>query len=103
MAKRKAELIEVVCPCCEAELFVDPETRAVIRHVEHKRPPSIADLEAAIERQKGEAGRREEAFRKSLSDHKDHAKVLDKKFEELLRKAKENPDEPPPKRDIDID
>jgi hypothetical protein len=37
------------------------------------------------------------------SEHKDHAKVLDKKFDELFKKAQENPDEPPPRRDIDWD
>lgn len=103
MAKRKVEMLEVTCPCCQAELHIDPETKAVIRYVEHKPPPSIADLEAAVERQKGEQSRREEAFRKSLQSHQEHGKVLDKKFEELLKQAKESPDEPPPKRDIDFD
>jgi hypothetical protein len=35
--------------------------------------------------------------------HKSHADVLSKKFDEMLKIAKENPDEPPPKRDIDFD
>jgi hypothetical protein len=29
--------------------------------------------------------------------------VLEKKFDELLKQAKENPDAPPPMRDIDLD
>jgi len=32
-----------------------------------------------------------------------HGRVLEKKFDELLRQAKENPDYTPPKRDIDLD
>jgi hypothetical protein len=32
-----------------------------------------------------------------------HGKVLEKKFDELFKRAKENPNEPPPKRDIDLD
>jgi hypothetical protein len=60
-------------------------------------------MEAAVSRFKGEAGRREEAYQKSVSDFKDHHKVLERKFEELFKKAQENPDEPPPKRDIDWD
>ena len=63
----------------------------------------FSDLESAVTRFKGEAERREEAYRRSLSEHKDHAKVLDKKFDELFKKAQENPDEPPPRRDIDWD
>ncbi len=93
----------VTCPCCQAELHIDPQTSAVIRHVEHVKPPSIADMEAAVARFKGEASRREDAFQKSVSEHKVRADVLSKKFDEMLKIAKENPDEPPPKRDIDFD
>ena len=102
MAKQ-AELITVTCPCCQAELHIDPETSAVIRHKEHVKPPSIADLEAAVQRQRGEAGRREEIFQKSVAAQKTHHDVLSKKFDEMLKVAKENPNEPPPKRDIDFD
>jgi hypothetical protein len=97
------ELVKVKCPCCEAELFIDPASGAVIRFTEHVKPPSLADMEAAVQRFKGEAGRREDAFKKSVEQHKSHSDILNKKFDEMLRLAKENPDEPPPKRDIDFD
>ncbi len=74
-----------------------------IRHKEHVKPPTLADMEAAVQRFKGEANRREDAFKKSVEQHKSHADVLNKKFDEMLKLAKENPDEPPPKRDIDFD
>ena len=96
-------MITVKCPCCEAELHIDPATQAVIRHVERPKPPTFADLESAVQRQKGEAGRREDLFQKSVASHKTHHDVLSKKFDEMLKVAKENPDEPPPKRDIDYD
>lgn len=102
MAKR-AELITVTCPCCQAELHIDPETGAVIRHKEAVKPPTFADFETAVQRMKGEAGRREDVFQKSVEQHKVHQDVLSKKFDEMLKIAKENPDEPPPKRDIDFD
>lgn len=97
------ELIHVVCPCCQGELFIDPATQAVIRHKEHVKPPTMADIETAVQRFKGEASRREDAFKKSVEQHKSHSDILNKKFDEMLRLAKENPDEPPPKRDIDFD
>lgn len=97
------ELIHVVCPCCQGELFIDPVTQAVIRHKEHVKPPTMADIETAVQRFKGEASRREDAFKKSVEQHKSHSDILNKKFDEMLRLAKENPDEPPPKRDIDFD
>jgi hypothetical protein len=97
-----AKLIEVECPCCQAKLKIDPETRAVISHQVPEKPPAIEDLAAAVAKLKGEAGRRDEVFRKSVESEKMHGKVLEKKFDELLRQAKENPDLPPPKRDIDL-
>jgi hypothetical protein len=102
MAKRSA-LITVICPCCQAELHIDPATSAVIRHKEHEKPRLMADMEAAVTHFKGAAGRREDAFKKSVEEHKSHADVLSRKFDEMLKIAKENPDEPPPKRDIDWD
>jgi hypothetical protein len=98
-----AKLLVVTCPCCQAELHVDPETSAVIRHQEHVKPPTITDLEAAVKKLKGEPTRREEIFNKSVKDHKSHSDVLNKKFDEMLKIAKEHPDEAPPKRDIDFD
>jgi hypothetical protein len=99
----KPELIKVTCPCCAAELYIDPQTAAVIRHVEPVKPPTFADMEAAVARFKGEKDRREDAFQKSVADHRVRQDVLNKKFDEMLKIAKENPDEPPPKRDIDFD
>jgi predicted nucleotide-binding protein (sugar kinase/HSP70/actin superfamily) len=96
-------LITVTCPCCQAELYIDPATSAVIRHKEYVKPPTLADMEEAIQRFKSEASRREDAFQKSVEEQKRRAEILNKKFDEMLKLAKENPDEPPPKRDIDFD
>ena len=52
---------------------------------------------------KGEGARRDEVFRKNFEAEKSHGKVLEKKFDELFKRAMENPDAPPPKRDIDLD
>ncbi len=96
-------LFEVECPCCEAILKIDPETRAVIAHTVPEKPLPIQDLAAEVAKLKGEGARREEVFKKSFEAEKTHGKVLEKKFEELFKRAKENPDLTPPKRDIDLD
>ncbi|MDQ6662894.1 MAG: hypothetical protein M3Z23_00690 [Acidobacteriota bacterium] len=96
-------LIEVACPCCQAMLKVDPETRAVIAHKVPEKAPAIEDLAAAVAKLKGEAGRREEVFQKQFAAEKSHGKVLDRKFDELLKQAKENPDTGRPPRDFDLD
>ena len=75
----------------------------MISHKVPEKPPAIEDLASAVARLKGEAGRREEVFRKQVETEKSHGKVLEKKFDELLRQARENPDLTPPKRDIDLD
>ncbi len=102
MAKEK-QLLEVACPCCQATLHVDPETGAVIRFEEHEKPREIEDMEQAVQRFRGEKDRREDAFRKSVAEHKTHHDVLSKKFDEMLKVVKKNPDAPMPKRDIDFD
>jgi hypothetical protein len=96
-------MIDVQCPCCRAMLKVDLETSAVITHKEHEKPRAVEDIGAAVAALKGEAARREEIFQKSFADQKTRQSVLDKKFDELFKQAKADPDSPPPKRDIDFD
>lgn len=92
----------LTCPCCQASLTVDPELEAVITFQPLEKPREISDIEAAMQIFKGEASRREDAFQKSVHAEKNRANILDRKFDELLRKAKETPDEPP-KGGIDWD
>ncbi|MBZ5607188.1 MAG: hypothetical protein LAP38_02945 [Acidobacteriia bacterium] len=103
MATGKHELIEVRCPCCEAKLQIDPQLKAVISYEEHQKPRSIEDIGAAVQKLKGEEARRAEVFQKSFEDHKSHGKVLERKFDELLKQAKEKPDAPPPRKPFDYD
>lgn len=84
-------------------LKIDAETRAVIAHKVPEKPPAIEDLASAVARLKGEPGRRDEVFRKQVESERTHGRVLEKKFDELLKQARANPDTTPPKRDIDLD
>jgi hypothetical protein len=103
MAKGKRQFIEIDCPCCQAKLQVDPELKAVISYEEHQKPRTIEDITAAVQKLKGEEERRGETFQKSFDQHKSHHKVLERKFDELLKQAKENPDAPKPKGPFDFD
>ena len=96
-------MFDVVCPCCDAVLKIDPETRAVIAHTVPVKPLPFEDLAAEVAKLKGEGARREQLFQKNFEAEKTHGKVLEKKFDELFKRAKENPDLTPPKRDIDLD
>ena len=104
MAAREHDLIEVKCPCCEATLHIDAELRTIIRFEEHVKPPAIQDMAEAVKKLRGDEARRGEVFEKSFEQHKSHAKILERKFDELLKQAKDNPDAaPPPKRPFDFD
>jgi hypothetical protein len=96
-------MFEVECPCCKAMLKVDAETEVVIAHTVPEKPPVIEDLAAEVAKLKGEGARREEIFRKQFEAEKTHGKVLEKKFDELFKRAKADPDTRPPQRDIDLD
>jgi predicted nuclease with TOPRIM domain len=96
-------MLEIECPCCQAVLKIDVETRAVISHKAPEKPRVVEDLASAVARLKGEGARREEVFRKQFEAEKTHGKVLEKKFDELFKQVKENPDLPPPKREFDFD
>jgi hypothetical protein len=95
-------MFTVECPCCQAVLTVDPETCAVIAHTVPERPRPIEDLAAEVAKLKGEGARRDEVFRKNFEAEKSHGKVLEKKFDELFKRVKENPDDTPLIRDIDL-
>ncbi len=96
-------LITILCPCCDAEMVIDPGIPAVIRHKEPDKPKTFSDFEAAAARQQTEAERREELFKKSVAETKNRESVLGRKFEELLKQAKSEPDAAPPKRPFDFD
>ena len=97
------QLLPVECPCCKSLLKVDPETGAVISHKAVEKPPPVEDLTLAVEKLKGEEKMRDQLFRKQVEAEKSHGKVLEKKFEELLKQAKSEPAGKPGLRDIDLD
>lgn len=96
------ETIQVVCPCCGATLTVDPSLPAVLDHKLPAKPQVLAELKDAAHFVKEEATRREEKYQQIVEAEKNKGKVLDRKFQELLKKAKEEPLTKPLK-DIDID
>jgi uncharacterized Zn finger protein (UPF0148 family) len=102
MAK-KSPNFEVTCPCCEAVLKIDVETQAVIAHTAHVAPRTFNDMEEAARAMKVQDSRRESIFRQSIEAQKHASELLDKKFQEAVKKAKESPDTGRPIRDFDLD
>ena len=103
MAKSNSLTFEVKCPCCEAMLQIDPELQIVLHHQAVEKKPPIEDLHAAVQNLKGEAARRNDIFEKSFASHLTADKVREKKFDELLKQAKEDKSGAAPKRPFDLD
>lgn len=102
MPKRPSNF-EVTCPCCSAVLKVDVATAAVIAHTPAVKPKTFADMEAAAKAMREQDSRRESIFQQSVEAQKHASDLLEKKFQEALKKAKETPDTGKPIRDFDLD
>ena len=94
--------IHVTCPCCDAMLTIDPTLSAVLDHKLPVKPHMAVNLKDAVNQVKGEASRRNEKYKQLAEAEKNKSKVLEAKFQELFKKAKEEPLEKPLK-DIDLD
>jgi hypothetical protein len=93
----------VTCPCCDAKLQVDSDLQAVLTFEEPPARREMADIETAVEHFKGEKARRDDAFQKSVEAERNKKSLLDRKFEELLKQAKDSPADEPPKRPFGLD
>jgi len=100
---KRPQTFEVTCPCCSAVLKVDSESQAVIAHTAAVKPKMFGDIEEAARAMKEQDSRRESIFRQSVEAQKHASDLLEKKFQEAIKKAKETPDTGKPIRDFDLD
>ena len=104
MAKEAVEtLFEVACPDCGAMLKIDRSTGLVVSHTPAPRKRMFENLETAAKAMQEREERKESIFRQSVDAERNKADLLDKKFAEALRKAKEAPAEGKPLREFDLD
>jgi len=99
----RSPAFDVVCPCCSAVLKVDSATKAVIAHTAAVKPKMFNDIEEAARAMKEQDSRRDSIFRQSVEAQKHASDLLEKKFQEAVKKAKETPDTGRPIRDFDLD
>jgi len=100
---KKESSFEVTCPCCGALMKIDTATKAVISHVAPVKPKTFNDMEAAARAMREQDSRRDSIFQQSIDAQKHASELLEKKFQEALKKAKETPDTGKPIRDFDLD
>jgi len=95
------DAIRVACPCCRATLTIDRELGVVLAHEPPPRTGTARDLGSAFDALRSKSAEREERFRQQLSAEAQKGKVLDRKFQEGLKRAKDSPDPPPRPFDFD--
>ena len=101
MPKKPTPTIEVTCPCCEAKLTVDTDLAVVLAHIAPVRAAPDIDISDAARILADQAKKREDKFRDSWEAESKKEDVLNRKFEEALKKAKDQPVEKP-LRDFDL-
>jgi hypothetical protein len=102
MAKDKNKMIEVACPDCGAMLKIDAESGVLVSHTSAPRKRMFEDLETAAKAMREHGERTESIFKQSVDAEKNKADLLEKRFAEAMRKAKDAP-EGKPMREIDLD
>jgi uncharacterized protein with von Willebrand factor type A (vWA) domain len=102
MSTNETNTIQITCPCCDASLTIDRALGAVLDHKLPVKPQMAVELKDAVKQVKEEASRRDEKYQRLVEAEKNKSKVLEAKFQELFKKAKEEPIEKPLK-DIDLD
>lgn len=102
MSSAKVKLFEVACPDCGAMIKIDASTGLVVSHTPAPRKRMFEDLETAAKAMREQDERKESIFRQSVDAEKNKEDLLEKKFAEALRKAKDAP-EGKPLRDFDLD
>lgn len=92
------ERIDVVCPCCQATLVVDPKTGLVIRSEAQK---SGFSFDEALVREKQRKEKSDELFAKAFENEKKRKSNLEDKFREALDSKDELDDIPVRPWDLD--
>jgi len=81
---------------------IDAATGLVISHTPAPRKRMFEDLETAAKAMREQEDRKESIFRQSVDAERNKADLMEKKFAEALKKAKDAPDVKP-LREFDLD
>jgi Zn-finger nucleic acid-binding protein len=102
MPKKQDKPVLVTCPCCQAKLTVDAELGVVLSHEGPPKKGPDVDLSDAAKILAEQNRQREDKFRDSWFVETNKEDILAKKFEEAMKKAKDQP-AGKPIRDFDLD
>jgi len=98
--------LKILCPECQAELILDTETGKILLHEKPKPAGPTTTFEErlhALDQQKQKA---EELFSKEVQSLKDKERLMEERFQEAMKKAKEKAEkgegQEKPIKDIDL-
>lgn len=92
------------CPDCAADLTVDAATGEILAHRTKERPPGGGrGLDELMREMKDGKEQAESVFEREVAAEKDRDRLLEEKFAEALKRAKEDPDDGPPPSPFDFD
>jgi hypothetical protein len=94
---------DISCPDCGGILKVDPVSRAVISHTPAPRKKTFEDFGEAAKALREADARRDSIFAQSVDAQRNKNDLLEKKFAEAVKKAKESPLGDKPLRDFDLE
>lgn len=96
--------LRITCPCCKHIVVLDRNTGEILSTHEPAVKPSSGDpFEDALTKVHDEKTDADEKFEKTKQTALKSKQELASKFDEALERAREDPDQTPPIRDIDLD
>lgn len=93
---------EIVCPCCDTRLVVDAATGVILSEDRPKKAPEKS-FDQALSEVRGAKEKADREFSKKMEQSKHEKEILAKKFDEAMKKAEKNKDEPLPPRPFEFD
>lgn len=96
--------LRIECPDCGAEIVLDARSGRIVFHGKAaKKAAPGRDFDRLLSDLDASKARADAVFDREMAAFEDRDRRLEEKFEEALRRAAENPDEPPPPRPFDLD
>jgi len=95
--------LRITCPCCKHIVVLDRNTGEILSTHEPATKPTTGDpFEDALHKVRDEKDGVDDKFEKSRQSALKSNEEVDGKFDEALQKAREDPDQGPIIRDIDL-
>jgi len=97
------DTFEVTCPDCGGILRVDARLRTVVSHTPAPRKRTFDDFEGAARAMREQEERKQSLFRQAVDAEKNKDDLLNKRFADALKRAKESPVTDRPLREFDLE